>query len=85
MKASNCSRISSIFPGCLNTFRVVTINFQEEGWFPVVCYLKIGQGQSQVDNAMAGGIVMIFDANGTAIRTFDCGQYKFISVTPNRC
>lgn len=82
-KASNCSCISSIFPGCLNTFRVVTINFQEEGWYPLVCYLKIGQGQSQVDNAMAGGIVMIFDASGTAIRTFDCGQHKFISRHPD--
>jgi len=54
--------ISKIFPGSVNTCRIITEN--KEGVSRVVCaVLRIGRGQSDIDNASAGGIFLKIDIN----------------------
>lgn len=81
-KISNAGYIAETCPGCLNTFRVVTINLQEQGWHPLVCYLKIGSGNSQVDNIRAGGILLLFDDSGKCTRAYDYRRCRFIEHHP---
>jgi hypothetical protein len=55
--------IASIYPGCVNTMRIVTYMTEAGvGAAPVV--LRIGQGGSKVDNAHAGGMFVYVDENG---------------------
>ncbi len=55
-------RISKMYPGSVNTFRILTENL--EGETRAVCgILRIGRGQNDVDNVSAGGLFVKIDLN----------------------
>jgi hypothetical protein len=54
--------ISGIYPGSVNTFRIIAENMN--GSVRVVCaMLRVGRGQSEVDNISSGGICTYIDVN----------------------
>jgi hypothetical protein len=75
--------ISKIYPGSVNTCRIVTENYN--GVSRVVCgVLRIGRGQNEVDNASAGGIFLKIDITtgnvGDQAMSYD---YEKFSEHPN--
>lgn len=60
--------ITQIYPNSVNTFRVITYRWKGNiEVMPVI--LRIGRGESIVDNAHAGGIFIGVDDNGTLHKT----------------
>lgn len=58
--------LSKIFPGSINTCRILTENI--DGVSRAVCaILRVGQGQSDIDNASAGGIFLKIDLDNGRI------------------
>jgi hypothetical protein len=54
------SEISGIYPGSVNTFRIIVENIN--GLARVVCaVMRIGRGLSEIDNASSGGIFIKID------------------------
>ncbi len=66
-KLSGCKELAEFHPGSLNTLRVLTVS--KGGRCEVVAsMLRVGVGDSLVDNASAGGIVSFVDvATGTIV------------------
>jgi hypothetical protein len=52
---SNCSDIASVFNGCTNSFRVLTV-IKGTKISVVYCSLKFGRGVCATDNAHTGGV-----------------------------
>jgi len=70
-KLSNNRQIGSIYPHSLNCFRVVTIKLGDQWKTVFPPYLKIGHGNSIVDNVMEdGGILLFLDGKGYAKLAF---------------
>jgi len=63
-KATNATHISDLHPHSLNCFRVNTVklNGRWKAFSPI--NLKVGQGQSVVDNIRSGGILILLDEEG---------------------
>jgi len=54
--------ISEMYPGSINTMRIIVEN--NRGIVRIVCaVIRIGRGQSEVDNASSGGIFLTIDIN----------------------
>ena len=59
--------ISTIFPGSVNTIRIITENLRGES--RIVCaMLRMGRGQSGIDNASPGGIFIGIDIENGKVR-----------------
>jgi len=69
-KQVNSPRLASFFPACLNTYRVVTIKTNDGKWHMAHIILKLGNGNSVVDNYGAGGGELYIDENGRSVRAF---------------
>ena len=60
--------ISAIYPGSVNTFRVITYRWREEiRHMPVI--MRIGGGGSYLDNVSAGGMFIAVEDDGTLHKT----------------
>ena len=60
--------IRKIYPNSVNTFRVITYRWKDSiNVMPVI--MRIGQGESTVDNAHAGGLFIAIDDDGVLHRT----------------
>ena len=63
-----CSDLAAIYPGSVNTFRVISYIWHNEVKIcPVI--LRIGQGGKYLDNAHAGGMFIAVDDDGTLHKT----------------
>lgn len=76
-KLINSEAIRLIHPESLNTFRFQMIKTDDGRWHNAACAMKFGTGDSQVDNAIAGGIVAEVDTNGKIL-----SAYHYLSVKP---
>lgn len=62
------SSISNIYSGSVNTFRLITYRWKDDILhMPVI--MRIGQGNSYLDNAHAGGMFIAIDDDGTMHKT----------------
>lgn len=61
----NCHKsIADIYPGSVNTFRVITYRWKDSiKFFPVI--MRIGSGGATVDNAHAGGMFIGVNSDGS--------------------
>lgn len=71
--------ISSIYPGSVNTVRIITEN--KEGHVSVLCaMMRIGRGESEIDNASAGGIFLKIEIPsgkvGDFAMSYDCEKFS---------
>jgi hypothetical protein len=67
----NAAKIRDMNPSSLNTFRVITFSHPSKGWQPICSYLRVGRGNSVVDNRSSGGLVVQIDSDGTAVKAVD--------------
>ncbi len=70
--------LSSIFPGSVNTVRIITEN--KDGNASVLCaMLRMGRGRGEIDNASAGGIFLKIDLGsgklGEFARSYECEKF----------
>ena len=65
---SNTRWIQTISPGCLNTYRVVTIRTPDGRYHAPFVQLRLGHGDSRVDNTESGGIPVRIGSDGVSIR-----------------
>ncbi len=73
-----------LHPGCLNTLRVVT-GMTTDGAFPVLgAVLRVGQGESPVDNAHAGGLFVGVDRETGQLRSRAHSYFAFGGATYTR-
>jgi len=70
-KVSNVPSIAVLNPGCLNTYRVVTIKTDDQKWHIAAAALKIGQPGASVDNNAYGGIQLNLDHQGKSCHAYD--------------
>jgi hypothetical protein len=56
--------MSRIYPGSLNTLRIITIKSRGLEWHLVGVWMRVGQGKTQVDNIGSGGIAIGIDGTG---------------------
>lgn len=74
--------ISAIYPGSVNTFRVITYRWQDEIlYMPII--MRIGSGGGYVDNASAGGMFIAVDPDGTLHKTAFTEFKKEFTVHPD--
>lgn len=66
--ARNHRVLHEMYPGSLNTLRIITIRTLDGVWRIAKTYLKVGAGGSQVDNSSHGGLVVGLDQDGTIVR-----------------
>jgi len=71
--------ISGIYPGSVNTFRIIAENIN--GVVRIVCaVMRIGRGQSEIDNASSGGIFIKTDIDsgklGDFATSYNCEKFK---------
>ena len=59
-----CEDISAIYPGSVNTFRIITYIWHGEIRH-TLSLMRIGQGGNYLDNAHAGGMFIAIDDDGT--------------------
>jgi hypothetical protein len=70
--------LDSIFPGAVNTIRIITEN--KEGNVSVLCaMLRMGRGRGEIDNASAGGIFIKIDLKsgklGNFASSYECEKF----------
>jgi len=82
-KVSNNKQLTAFYPRSLNCFRVVTIKLPGEDWRFLVWGLKLGRGQSMVDNIGAGGIYVLLDKTGRTIRGYAKGYEQSFDRHPD--
>lgn len=75
----NCESVSKLHKNSLNTFRITTYLWKGKVWhFPVI--MRIGQGESVLDNAHKGGMFIGLSDDGTlnecAFTEFQNRYYK---------
>jgi hypothetical protein len=73
-KLTNTAEVASLYPGSLNTFRIVTIKAPGNRWCLAAAYLRVGAGGNVVDNIAAGGILVRVDADGRTRSAHRHGQ-----------
>jgi hypothetical protein len=70
-KVANHPVLDALHPGSLNTMRVVSIRTRDGRWHLPMVYLRVGRGDSQVDNSQFGGIMVPLDADGVGGTAWD--------------
>ena len=76
------SSIAKIYPGSVNTFRVISYRWKNEiVLMPVI--MRIGQGGNYLDNAHAGGMFIAVDNDGSLHKTAFTEFKKEYTVHPD--
>jgi len=80
-RVKNSPSIATLNPGCLNTFRVVTIK-STDIWHIAAVALKIGQFGAFTDNNHNGGIQINLDEQGKGCHAYDFFTRQSIKYQP---
>jgi hypothetical protein len=70
-RVKNTGVLVSLNPGCLNTFRVVTIKTKDGLWHCASVSIKIGAQGAIADNNVQGGIQITLDTQGRPYHAYD--------------
>ncbi len=81
-RVKNIAAIAALNPGCLNTYRVVTIKTSDNVWHIAAVSLKIGQPGASVDNNANGGIQINLDQHGWGCHAYDFFTNQSITHHP---
>jgi hypothetical protein len=69
-KIDNHPVLAEIHPSSLNTLRLNMVKTVDGKWHHLRSNLKIGRGQSHIDNVSAGGLISGIDEDGVLTSTF---------------
>ena len=78
-RVGNTGLLQRLNPGCLNTFRVVTIKTRDGRWHCAATAVKIGAAGAVVDNNAQGGVQINLDAEGRPYCAYDFGLRELIT------
>lgn len=70
-RVENTGALKRLNPGCLNTYRVITIKTKDGRWHCASVSIKIGAQGAVADNNVQGGIQMTLDTQGRPEHAYD--------------
>lgn len=73
-KVFQSKQISEIYPNCVNTLRVI-VQRQDDRMIMKTCSMRIGQGNSEIDNSCQGGICIKVDIISGKLDVMAKGRY----------
>lgn len=81
-RVRNSGVLARLNPGCLNTFRVVTLKTKDGRWHCAAVALKIGAPGAVADNNAQGGIQVNLDARGRPYHAYDFATSTSVTHHP---